>query len=120
MRLISYLQSVLLFVCLVLTYVHGLGKTPAQIPNPIENPLACGRPGVPRSQICDPDDMLNKDSKDIIEGYLNAIKKAEIVVVIVSSMSYAFIGVDTIETASQRFAQQLVCRIQSFILRTYI
>ena len=95
-------------------YVNSLGQTPLNIPNPMENPVECGRSGVPRSQICDPDNMLAKENKDVIEGYINAIKKAEIAVAIVSSMSSELIKLDSIETASEKFARQLVLFITSF------
>jgi hypothetical protein len=88
--------------------VYSLGRTPGEMPNPLENPAECGRPGVAKSQICDIDFLLKKDSKDVIEGYINAITRAEIALVVVSSMSHAFVGVDTIDYATERFATQLV------------
>lgn len=95
-------------------YVHGKvgthvlkGLTPRELPNPMKDPAQCGRPNVPRSQICDPDEMLKKESKDVVEGYINAITKAEVAVAIVNSMSSAFIGVDDLDTATRRFAMQL-------------
>ena len=64
--------------------VHVLkGLSPRELPNPMKNPAACGRPNIPRSQICDPDEMLSKESKDVVEGYINAITKAEVAVAIV-------------------------------------
>ena len=42
--------------------VHVLkGLSPRELPNPMRDPAGCGRPNVPRSQICDPDDMLKKE-----------------------------------------------------------
>ena len=73
----------------------------------MKNPAACGRPNIPRSQICDPDEMLSKESKDVVEGYINAITKAEVAVAIVNSMAPAFIGVDDVDTATRRFSMQL-------------
>jgi len=88
--------------------VHVLkGLSPRELPNPMRDPAGCGRPNVPRSQICDPDDMLKKESKDVVEGYINAITKAEVAVAIVNSMSSAFVGVDDLDTATRRFAMQL-------------
>ena len=113
MKLIYYSLQILFFLSLFYKYVYSLGQTPLNIPNPMENPVACGRPGVPRSQICDPDNMLAKENKDVIEGYINAIKKAEIAVAVVSSMSSELIKIDSIETASEKFARQLVLFIFS-------
>ena len=88
--------------------VHVLkGLSPRELPNPMKNPAACGRPNIPRSQICDPDEMLSKESKDVVEGYINAITKAEVAVAIVNSMAPAFIGVDDVDTATRRFSMQL-------------
>ena len=53
-------------------------RTVKDIPNPITNPILCGRLQVLKSSICDPDLILVEDDKDMIEGYLNAIMKSEI------------------------------------------
>ena len=99
---------------ILLQHVHGKngrhvlkGLSPRELPNPMKDPTGCGRPNVPRSQICDPDEMLKKESKDVVEGYINAISRAEVAVAIINSMSSAFIGVDDVDTATQRFAMQL-------------
>ncbi len=40
----------------------------AEIANPMEMPVECGRPGVQHSAICDPDLLLTKDDKGKEEG----------------------------------------------------
>jgi len=42
--------------------------SPSSLPNPMLSPAACGRPGVARSAVCDPDSLLSKTEKDEIEG----------------------------------------------------
>lgn len=81
--------------------------SPSDLPNPLVNPTACGRPDVPKSVICDPSMLLKKESKDVIEGYINAIKGAQLAVVIIDEMSYKFKGSEDIEQASERFARTL-------------
>ena len=47
---------------------------PFEVPNPMKDPVAAGRAGVPSSSICDPNNLLNVDTKNVIEGYLNDCK----------------------------------------------
>jgi uncharacterized protein len=81
--------------------------SPSDVPNPLINPAACGRPDVSKSVICDPSRLLKKESKDVIEGYINAITGAQLAVVIIDEMSYRFKGSEDIELASERFARSL-------------
>jgi uncharacterized membrane protein YgcG len=63
-----------LLVCICMKSVCGNdGHFPENIANPMKSPLACNRPNVEHSSVCDVDDMLSDDSKDIIEGMLNKI-----------------------------------------------
>lgn len=48
--------------------VAAVRWSPASLPNPMLSPAACGRPGVARSSVCDPDSLLSKTEKDEIEG----------------------------------------------------
>ena len=50
--------------------------TPLSFPNPNTSPGACGRPGVTRSSLCDPDGLLNSKEKDVTEGILTLIAEA--------------------------------------------
>jgi uncharacterized membrane protein YgcG len=99
----------LIFLSLVSVFCQYLYKEylPSDIPNPMTHPSECGRKGVKSSQICDPGEILNKDSKDVIEGYINEEDKMEMAVVIISKMKESFVGVGTIESASQNFARTL-------------
>jgi uncharacterized membrane protein YgcG len=81
--------------------------SPSDLANPLLNPAACGRPGVSKSVICDPSNLLEKESKDVIEGYINAITGAQLAVVVIDEMSYNFKGSEDIEVASERFARTL-------------
>ena len=58
------------------------------IPNPLTDPEAAGRKGVKASRVCDPDHLLPKEQKDIIEGYINNVNhlKAEFMVVIIKKV----------------------------------
>ncbi|PSC70754.1 glycoside hydrolase [Micractinium conductrix] len=53
--------------------------TPASFPdiNGPGGPAACGRPGVDRTALCDPDGLLSAKSKDYVEGVINAITSGE-------------------------------------------
>ena len=94
----------LIFLCIL---VSSYARVPSELPNPLENPAFCGRKHVLRSKICDPDDMLSNDSKDTLEGYIDAIKAAELAVVVVSKISSSFIDNDNIDEASEQFALNL-------------
>ena len=62
------------------------GWTPSNFPNPMVDPLKCGRKNVPRSQVCDPDAFLSKDLQDEVEGHINFIKSGQAAVAIVKRM----------------------------------
>lgn len=53
------------------------GWLPDTFPNPNTNPQACGRAGVARSSVCDPDGVLSKESADVVEGLINKIAEGE-------------------------------------------
>lgn len=82
-------------------------KSPSDIPNPISNPSACGRPGLPHSKICDVDNLMSSEHKNVIEGYLNGLN-VEGAVVIVKKMSPEYIRLSSDkQKASENFAQSL-------------
>ena len=64
--------------------------TPNNLPNPFICPENAGRPGVDKSNVCDPCNILSKESKDVLEGYLNDYK-GHGVVLIIDKMSNHFI-----------------------------
>jgi uncharacterized membrane protein YgcG len=93
----------LLFL-LSLCSVHCAVYSPTDIPNPNTNPAQCGRPNVAKSSICDPDNLLTKDSKDVIEGYINQVTKAEIGVLVVDKISPIYMGFSSTERSTETFA----------------
>jgi hypothetical protein len=56
---------VLLQICSSSSSSHG--HKPESIPNPMDYPGACNRETVSHSAICDVDNLLVKDSKDVLE-----------------------------------------------------
>jgi uncharacterized membrane protein YgcG len=69
--------------------VKTQGWAPSSLPNPLKDPKACGRPNVTKSNVCDPDNVLTDDGKDVIEGYLNKFD-SHCVVAVVTKMDPAF------------------------------
>lgn len=98
-------------ICLLrLQLVATKSYSPTDIPNPmlsVENAVFCGRPGVDRSAICDPENIISKSSKDVIEGFINKATTSQIGVVVISSMAKSFIRLQSIETASEKFARTI-------------
>ena len=81
---------------------------PTDILNPMsgaETVKFCGRPDVPRSAICDPDNLMSKDAKDVAEGFINAAKTAEIGVVVIDKMASSFVLFSSYEAAAEKFAR---------------
>ena len=74
------------------------------IPNPMKNPAACGRSTVPKSAICDPDNILTKDAKDLVEGRINSLKKGEIGVAVIRKIEPSPNDVDQ---QAKTFAQHI-------------
>eukprot|EP01038_Epipyxis_sp_PR26KG_P009463 gene9463-12749_t len=86
----------------------SLKRKSFDVPNPMENPKECGRKTVSKSAICDPDYHLSKDGKDIIEGYINGITKAQIAVAIIGEMeSFGEFKTYNKELAADKFAHNL-------------
>ena len=85
----------------------AVGSSPIDIPNPLTNPVKCGRPSVTKSSICDIDNMMTSEDKDVIEGYINKIEDDEIAVLVIKKMAATYIGYNSIERASERFARQV-------------
>ena len=50
--------------------------SPANFPNPQTDPARCGRPGVAKSWVCDPDHILSQRSRNVVEGILQNIAGA--------------------------------------------
>jgi TPM domain len=81
--------------------------SPSDVPNPMLNPSACGRSNVPKSAICDPSLLLDEESKNVIEGFINGIVGAQIAVAVIDEMSNSFVMNGDLEMASGRFARKL-------------
>lgn len=80
---------------------------PHRIPNPMKDPDQAGRPGVKSSRISDPDLILSKDSKDILEGLINRIKN-EVAVVIIRQIDHDYLlGACHKSIAAKSFAVHL-------------
>ena len=102
MKLSILLLLILIESLVASTLLSVRGYAPSDVPNPMINPAACGRPGVTKSAVCDPAFLLSKESKDVIEGYINAVVGAQISVVVIDQMKADFIGSDEIELASEK------------------
>ncbi len=83
------------------------GRAVADIANPMEDPLSCGRNAVAKSAICDPDQIIPKEKQDAVEGYINAITNAEIAVVVIQKMHMKGIASRNIDDAAEEFAKLL-------------
>lgn len=97
------------FLWVLLSHLSDAAKSflPSDVPNPMLNPAQCGRPGVKTSAICDPENIMKKEQKDVIEGFINAVPNAQIAVVLVQLMSPTFIGQLSLEEAGEKFARAL-------------
>ena len=100
-----------LFISSSIYFVLGTFQ-PEDIPNPNtskENAVVCGRLNVPQSSICDPNNYMDHESKNVIEGYINAISStAQIGVVVIDQISPTFTKkYYTIEDASNAFARNI-------------
>lgn len=71
------------------------------------DPSRCGRPGITKSAICDPGDLLSKESKDVTEGFMNDIKAAQLAVLVVKKIDPSYIGFDEVATAAEKFAKYI-------------
>jgi hypothetical protein len=74
----------------------------------------CGRKGVPKSVICDPENLLSKNSKDVIEGRIIEIEhksKLQFGIAVVRSMFVLerpmFVLESQIDKEAKRFAESL-------------
>jgi uncharacterized membrane protein YgcG len=56
----------------------------------------------------DPEGFLSQNAFADTDAQLGSVKSAEVAVVVVDSMSSAFVGVDSIGIACERFASQLI------------
>lgn len=69
--------SVAYWGCLLIALILPInGWSPANFPNPQTDPARCGRPGVAKSWVCDPDRILSSRSRDVVEGILKDIAGA--------------------------------------------
>ena len=86
------------------------GWSPSEVANPRTEPARCGRPTVERSSLCDPDDILTLESKDIVEGYINvhtAGRGAEVAILVIERMSQNWLEANgnDIDVSAERFAR---------------
>jgi len=81
---------------------------PSTVPNPMKDPSACGRENVPKSAICDPDNLLSESGKNIVEGLMNGIHNvAQVAVLFIGKMDTGFSKEESVEAASKRFAKSV-------------
>lgn len=81
---------------------------PTSLPNPMNCPELAGRRGVNKSCICDPNMILSEETKNVIEGYINAYE-SQMAVVVINKMNDDFVascGGDN-ESAARAFAIDL-------------
>lgn len=64
------------------------GHRVSEIPNPLTDPASCGRSQVARTSVCDPDALVSDADKDIIEGYINSLSRAQIAVAIIYKINH--------------------------------
>lgn len=104
------LRPMLLAALLLLAMAQlsaAVGLSPGDVPSPMANPQGCGRIGVKRSSVCDVDNMMTSEDKDVIEGYINKIENDEVAVLMIKKMAPSFIGSNSVERASERFAREV-------------
>eukprot|EP01035_Chromulina_nebulosa_P017592 gene17592-23162_t len=72
------------------------------------DPKGCNR-DVSRSSICDPNNLMSKDDKDILEGYINSIplETAQIGVLLIEKMNPLHIGYSSVEKSTELFARKI-------------
>ena len=92
------------------------GYTLQTLPSPFSShdKAHVGRPGVKQTNLCDPDNILTKDTKDILEGCLNGFSQENLakgVVAIVNKVGstdeYKFIEGGNNEKAIEKFTRDL-------------
>ena len=70
------------------------------------NASACGRANVPKSAICDPDNLLSDTGKNVLEGLMNGMhKSAQAAILIIKRMDAQFLNGEPASAASERFAK---------------
>jgi uncharacterized membrane protein YgcG len=102
------ISPIIVFILTFLSVAFASKKwTPARVPNPNLDPKGCGRPNVPKSAVCDPENLFTQESKDVIEGYMNEVKNAQMAVLVISQMDPVFVGHQGIDLASEKFAREM-------------
>lgn len=115
----------LLLLSSLLSGCAGKEWHPKLVPNPATNPAGCGRSSVSMSMVCDPDEFLTKEGRDVVEGYINqgiapeegaapgtgpgATPPFQLAVFIGGKMSTDFLRLYSydVDTSARHFAQQL-------------
>lgn len=93
--------------CVPNAWARGLKRALEDVPNPMIDPLSCGRANVPRSALCDPDRLLTKDKQDELEGYMNAFTLADAAVVVIKQMDLNSVRAPDVDLAAERYARGL-------------
>jgi hypothetical protein len=113
MRYIKSAVFLVLLSFLMLGSTAGSQKSyyhPHEIPNPMisrDNAELCGRSGVPKSTICDPNRLVSDESKNVIEGFINSITEAQVGVTVISKMAPSFAYNLSPMKAGEKFARQV-------------
>jgi len=81
------------------------GLLPSAIPNPLLDFLKCGRHV--KSTICDPENILKAENKNVLEGFINQVKNAEIGVLVIKLMDKRYNSGKDAEERSELFARQV-------------
>ena len=99
MRMAAFLPlSWLIILCVLLSLLLSMHmiimvESLAQAHSPqtiLCNPAMCGRPDVSRSAVCDPDLLLAKEDKDMLEYFFSVVTKARIALLIINKMDSSY------------------------------
>mmetsp|Transcript_23024 Transcript_23024/g.20914 ORF Transcript_23024/g.20914 Transcript_23024/m.20914 type:complete len:475 (-) Transcript_23024:64-1488(-) len=106
--MLMFILLIIITGCLTVISSNSEGFLPIEIPNPMIDPKGCNR-DVTKSNICDPNNLLSKDDKDIIEGYINSIpvETAQLAVLVIEKMNPLHIGYSSIDKSTELFARKV-------------
>ena len=108
--MLFYHVIVIFFLFNIINTLSLSSHLPTDLPNPNIDPFKCNRKNVKKSAICDIDNLISEESKNVIEGYINSINNnVEIGIGIVSKMNDNYIKTfnNDIDIAAKNFAKSL-------------
>ena len=104
----------ILFLCIIsVSFVTSKSYSPADIQSPMINPTFCNR-NVKHSALCDPDNILNDEQRNVLEGLINTMNSAQVAILIINNMNSNYIAKftslddkDQIDLASESFSKKI-------------